>query len=131
LLERRADVAAFTKQNPKWSPMLSLYDAVCEAYGSALYGSAIMGGGLVLAARSDVAQDEGVIVVSFDPRKRRFSISYRHRDVQPDHCEDCSEEDVGERLRLFLAYKLGVYTKPKKEPNQTPEPTAPSGRGSS
>jgi len=111
--------------------MLSLYDAVCEACGSALYGSAIMGGGLVLAARSDVAHDEGVIVVFFDPRKHRFSLSYRHRDVQPEHSEDCSEEAVGERLRLFLAYKFGVHTKPKKEPNQSPEPMPLKRHGSS
>src|SRR3954470_5294871 len=126
LNDGRREVAAFTKQNPKWSPILSLFDSVCETCGSGLYGSAIMGGGLVIAARSDVAHDEGVIVVFFDPRKRRFSLSYRHRDVQPDHAEDCSEEDVGERLRLFLAYKLGVHTKPNPEPNQSLQPTAPS-----
>jgi hypothetical protein len=97
-------------------PILSLYDRVCDASGPELYGSAIMGGGLVLAARPDVEHDEGVILVFFDPRKRRFSLSYRHRDVQPEHSEDCSEQDIDERLRLFLAYKFGVHTKPKEEP---------------
>lgn len=110
--------------------MLSLYDAVSAECGSALYGSAVMGGGLVLAARSDVAHDEGVILVFFDPRKRSFSLSYRNRDVQPDQFEDCSEEEVSERLRLYIAYQFGIYTKPKKDLNQSPNPTVPSGRGS-
>lgn len=119
LSDGRLDVVAFTKHNPRWEPILSLYDAVCGGYGPMLYGSLIMGGGLVLSARSDVEHDEGVIVVSFDPRKHRFSLSYRHRDVQPEHSEDCSEEEIRERLRLFLAYKFGLHIKPKERPDQT------------
>ncbi len=79
-----------------------------------------MGGGFILAARSDVAMDEGIILVRFDPKKSRFLLSYRNRDIQPEHSEECPPEEIWERLRLFLAYKFGVRV--KKTPNQPTQP---------
>jgi hypothetical protein len=94
--------------------MLRLYERLCTEVESELYGSAVMGGGIVLSVRPDVAQDEGVILVYFDPKKSQFSLSYRHRDIQPNQDEVCTEADIWERLRLFLAYKLGVHQEPEK-----------------
>ena len=121
LKEERGEVQAFVDQNPQWMPMLSLYDRLCVEAGSELFGSAIMGGGLVLSVRPEVAHDEGVVVVYFDPRESRFSLSYRHRDVEPFKEEQCAKEEIWERLRLYLAYKFGVYR--KQEPNQSALPT--------
>ncbi|HXB01372.1 MAG TPA: hypothetical protein VNV15_00975 [Opitutaceae bacterium] len=114
LPKTRREMELFTEHNPQWKPILQLYEQLCEACGTELYGSKVMGGGLVLAARPDVAFDEGVILVYFDPKKNRFSLYYRQRDVQPEQSEECSEEDVWERLRLFLGYKFGVRVKKKK-----------------
>jgi hypothetical protein len=108
LSEARREVVAFSEKNPEWLPVVSLYDRLCDVVGSSLYGSAVMGGGLVLAARADVAMDEGVIIIYFDPSKKQFSLSYRHRDVQPEHSEICTESDIWERLRLYLGYKFGI-----------------------
>jgi len=108
LSETRQEVAAFSEKNSEWKPMLHLYDRLCEVCGSLLFGSAVMGGGLVLATRADVGMDEGVIVIYFDPKMRQFSLSYRHRDVQPEQSEICSESDIWERLRLYLGYKFGI-----------------------
>ena len=110
LPESRGDFVWFAERDAKWQPLLSLFDQICSApSGAELYGSMVMGGGMVLAARLDVAQDEGVILIYFDPSKRQFSLHYRHREVEPEQVELCSEEEAGERLRLFLAYRFGVY----------------------
>ena len=115
LPEAHREVAAFTKANPSFEPMLRPFDRLCVECGADLFGGAVMGGGLVLAARSDVEMDEGVILIYFDPRKHLFSLGYRHRDVQPEQSEECPAADIWERLRLFLAYKFGIHRKP--EPN--------------
>ncbi len=107
--------------------MLALYDQLVSSGGEDLFGSVIMGGGLVLATRSDVSHDEGVIVVEFDPKKSAFSLSYRHREVAPDQSEECQVADAWERLRLFVAYKFGVRL--KKTPNQSSQPTSLTRRG--
>jgi hypothetical protein len=96
--------------------MLHLFERLCAEYGSELYGSAVMGGGLVLAARPEVEHNEDVILIHFDPSKRLFSLSHRHENVQPEQKEDCPENVVWERLRLFLAYKFGIY-KENAEPD--------------
>ena len=113
LPEARHEAASFVAQNPKWRPMFDLFERLSAEVGLELFGSVIMGGGLVLSVRSDVEHDEGVIVIYFDPRKSRFSLSYRHREVQPDQQEECGEAEIWERLRLFLAYKFGVHRKPE------------------
>jgi hypothetical protein len=100
--------------------MLRLFENLCLEYGSELYGSAIMGGGLVLAPQSNVAHDKDVIVIYFDPQKQLFSLSHRNRDVQPEQSENCSVDTVKERLRLFIAYKFGVYRKPEAEQVRPP-----------
>lgn len=128
LVQARVDFASFSKKNKALQPMLALYEQLISSGGEELFGSGIMGGGMVLAARQDVAHNEGVIVVEFDPRKSLFSLSYRNWEVEPEHVERCSVSDVWERLRLFVGYKLGVRL--KKTPNQAPEPTR-SARGSS
>jgi len=119
LATQRDDVLFFAEKNKAYHPMLRLYDQICEATDSMLYGNAVMGGGLVLAAREDVAFNESVILIYFDPENRTFSLSYRHSEVHPDQTEKCSEEDVFERLRLFLAYKFGIYVK-KQSPRHDP-----------
>ena len=124
LTETRSEVAFFAAKNAEWAPMLRLYERLCLDVGMELYGSAVMGGGLVLSARPDVAHNEGVILVYFDPRKKRFSLSYRHWEVQPDQEEECAEGEVWERLRLFLAYKFGLHRKP--EPNKALQHNDPS-----
>src|SRR5262245_46332338 len=108
LSESRREVIAFSAVNPKWKPMAELYEHLCELCGTELYGGAIMGGGLGLAARADVQQYDGVIVIYFDPSKRRFSLSYRHCDVEPEQTEECPQEYIWARLRLYLGYKFGV-----------------------
>jgi hypothetical protein len=108
LSETRKEVAAFSERNSDWKPMLHLYDRLCEVCGSLLYGSAVIGGGLILATRADVAQNEGVIAIYFDPSKKKFSLSYQHQDVHPEQSETCSESDIWERLRLYLGYKFGI-----------------------
>jgi hypothetical protein len=115
LPEGRRRVAAFAEENSKWAPMLALYDRLCAACGAQVYGSGIMGGGLVLAARADVEHDEGVILVYFDPKKDRFSIHYRHSDVQPEQSDVCAPKEVWERLRLFLGYKFGIRIASEKK----------------
>ena len=121
LKDARDDFVFFAEKNKAWLPMLTLYDQLVSSGGEELFGSAIMGGGLVLATRSDVAHDEGVIVVEFDPRKNAFSLSYRNRDVAPDQSEQVQIAEAWERLRLFVAYKFGVRL--KKTPNQPPQTT--------
>jgi hypothetical protein len=106
--------------------MLRLYDDLCSRRGLELFGCAIMGGGLVLAARPDVAMNEGVIIVRFDPTTGQFSLDYFNGGFEPEQSERCAESDVSERIRLYLAYKLGQYTKPSDAPNQLPDPTSPS-----
>jgi len=95
--------------------MLCPYDQICKAVGSELFGRIIMGGGLLIASHENVEFNEGVILIYFDPKKKKFSLSYRHQDVQPDQTEECVEEKIFERLHLFLAYKFGVYIR-KREP---------------
>lgn len=98
--------------------MQALYEQLVASGGDTLFGSGIMGGGMILAARQDVDFDEGVVVVEFDPRRSLFSLSYRNREVEPDHSEQCSPTEVWERLRLFVGYKLGVRL--KKTPTKPP-----------
>jgi hypothetical protein len=117
LTETRGEVMSFSQHNPEWQPMLKLFEHLCAEYGSELYGSAIMGGGLVLAPQDDVARDKDVIVIYFDPQKQLFSLSHRNRDIQPEQHERCAEDEIWERLRLFLAYKFGIYRKPNAEPD--------------
>ena len=105
--------------------MLVLFDAICESAGADLYGSAIMGGGLVLAARADVAMDEGVVLVYFDPTRQVFSLAYRHRNVGEEQIEECREDQIWERLRLYLGYKLGIRiprSEKRGEPGATDNP---------
>ena len=96
--------------------MLVVYDQLCAACGAELYGNAIMGGGLVLAAHPHVELDEGVILIYFDPKEFRFSLHYRNREVEPEQLEHCSVEDIWHRLRLYLSYKFGIRI---NEPNPT------------
>jgi hypothetical protein len=110
------DFVHFAARNQKWQPMLSLYDKVCSEYGDELYGSAIMGGGLVLSNRPEVEHDEGVVLIYFNPSKPSFELSYRNRDVEPAQSEQCSPDDIWERLRLFIAYKFGIHRKPAATP---------------
>lgn len=70
-----------------------------------------MGGGMILASRQDVAHDEGVIEIKFDPRKALYYLSYRNRNVELEKSEQCPAADIWERLRLFIAYKFGVRLK--------------------
>lgn len=92
--------------------MLILYDRLCASCAGQLYGSAVMGGGLVLSTREDVGFDEGVILVYFDPVKGRFYLHYRHTEIEPEQSETCGPGDIWERLRLFLGYKFGIRIKP-------------------
>jgi hypothetical protein len=125
LPDTRKEVMAFTDQNPAWKPMLSLYDQLCAEGGNALFGSAIMGGGLVLADRADVAHNEGVVLIYFYPKRSRFVLSYRHSDVHPEQAEECTEAEIWERLRLYLAYKFGVRISQKgKKGEQAGRPNA-------
>jgi hypothetical protein len=121
LKEARGDLVFFAEKNEAWLPMLSLYDQLISSGGEVLFGSVIMGGGLVFAARNDVARNEGVIVIEFDPRKSQVSLSYQNEEVEPTQSEVCSMTEIWERLRLFAAYKFGVRL--KKEPNQPVQPT--------
>ncbi len=91
--------------------MAELCRRLYEECGSELFGSPVIGGGLVLAARPDVAHDEGVVLVNYHPKGRNFSLRYRHKSIELEQAESCSEEEVWQRLRLYLGYKLGVQTR--------------------
>lgn len=108
LAAMRVDFSEFAERHPKSACMLALYDQLIACGGEVLFGSGIMGGGLVLASRADVAMDEGVIVVEYDPAENRFCLSYRHRELAAGQAERCSPAEVWARLRLYIGYKLGV-----------------------
>lgn len=108
LTEAGEDFLLFAERNKAWAPMLSLYKQLISSGGEDLFGSQIMGGGMVLSMRQTVAHDEGVIIVEFDPTQNLFSLSYRNRAVEPDQFEQCPAADIWERLRLFVGYKFGI-----------------------
>ena len=74
--------------------MLDLYDRLCLEGGAELFGSAIMGGGLVLANRPEVELDEAVVVIYYEPDKPAFSLRYRHKTVHPKQVEACAPANI-------------------------------------
>ncbi len=86
---------------------------------------------LVLSDRPEVRSGENTLRVSVSLEEKTVTFRYDRLYGSADSAvKSVAGEDSVEVLREFLAYKFGVYRK-KKEPNQAPEPTAPSGRGSS
>lgn len=112
----REDFVFFVAKNPAWYPMLAVYDWIVACGGAELFGSQIMGGGLVLSTRGEVAHDEGVVLVEFDPKANAFTLFYRNEGIEQEHVETCRAEDLYETLRRLISYKLGLRLELPKPP---------------
>ncbi len=86
---------------------------------------------VVFTDRPRYQNGENTLRVSWSPEQKKMLFRYDRLYASADvMAKEATEDESIEVLREFFAYKFGVH-RPKKEPNQAPEPTAPSGRGSS
>jgi hypothetical protein len=102
-----------------------------EGYTAELHGMACRAG-LIISDRAEFPWGEHMIRVDSQPTPGFMEIEYcRAPGDQRNMRKQVTEDEAPECLRQFLAYYFGVHRPKKKDPNQAPDPTAPSGRGSS
>lgn len=112
-------------------PMLDLVAWLEEEVPNEIFGSVGISG-LYLSDQAQFGWCEHMLQITMMPTPGFVLFEYHRAAGSTDGMrKQASVSESVECLRQFLAYKFGVHRPVKEEPNQAPEPTAPSGRGSS
>ena len=109
------DFDYFTSVNPDYEPMRRLVYDLHSCASFDLRATQTMGGNLLLSPEEDLHHDDNVLLISFDPKERRFH--FEHRTISKnDYSKDATSEVAWDTLRLFAGYKFGVRL-PEARPN--------------
>jgi hypothetical protein len=116
------DFDCFVRVNPTYEPMRRLAYDLQSCAPDELHATQTMGGNLLLSPEEDLHQNDNVLLIAYDPAKRRFH--FEHRTISKKN--DSQEVDAAEAwqtLRLFVGYKFGIRL-PEKRPNKSLQATA-------
>jgi hypothetical protein len=111
------DFDCFVSANPDFEAMRRLVYSLHGCASSELHATQTMGGNLLISPEAELHRNDNVLLVSFQPKEKRFR--FEHRTISGNNdATDSSIDEAWKTLRLFIGYKFGVRL-PLMEPKRS------------